>query len=101
MKKFLLFLLIAIVATATIKIDTEELQGWWDDIIGGITNFLSKLSQTAKQVYQWLVDNGYWDYIVSLVKTGATYAAIAACTSYTGQAGACTTVINILVSLLP
>ncbi len=101
MKKFLLFLLIAIAASETIKIETEELQAWWDDIWGGITNFFNRLTKKAREIYQWLVDNGYWDIIVSTAKTVGSYAAIAACTAYTGQAGLCTTVVNVLVSLIP
>ena len=101
MQKLLLVLLIAFAATATVKVETEDLQSWWDDIWGGITNFFNKLTKKAREIYQWLVDNGYWDIIVSTAKTAGSYAAIAACTAYTGQAGLCTTVVNLLVSLIP
>ena len=100
MKKFLLFLLIAIAASETIKIETEELQAWWDDIWGGITNFLSKLSKKAKEIYQWLVDNGYWQMIINYVKQYGVPAAIEFCAKKTGARDICATVINILAGLL-
>ena len=101
MKKFLLILLVAIAASATVKVETEELQAWWDDIWGGITNFFNMLTKKAREIYQWLVDHGYWDLIVNTAKTVGSYAAKTACTAYTGQAAICGTVIDILVSLIP
>ena len=100
MKKLLLVLLIAFAATATVKVETEELQSWWDDIWGGITNFLSKLSKKAKEIYQWLVDNGYWQQIIDYVKKYGVPAAIEFCAKKTGARDICATVINILAGLL-
>ena len=100
MKKLLLVLLIAFAASATVQVETGELQSWWDDIIGGITNFLSKLSKKAKEIYQWLVDNGYWQTIINYVKQYGVPAAIDFCAKKTGARDICATVINILAGLL-
>ena len=100
MKKILFFLLIAFVITTTVQEDKEDLEGWWSDLWGNFTAFLSKLTGEAKKIYKWLKDNGYWDIIVSLVKKFAVPAAITACTTYTGAYAACSIIINVLVSFI-
>ena len=76
MKRFLLLLLVAVAASVSVDFDGTELEGWWKNLWGNITAFLSKLSGEAKKIYKWLKDNGYWDIIVSLVKKFAVPAAI-------------------------
>ena len=78
MKKFLLILLIALVASSTITLDTEDLNSIWDtlkDWADKIGDFVKKLSAKAMDAYNWLKDNGYWDQLVDLVKQyGKPYA---------------------------
>ena len=100
MKKILFVLLIAFVITTTVQEDKEDLEGWWKDLWGNFTAFLSKLTGEAKKIYKWLKDNGYWDIIVSLVKKFAVPAAITACTTYTGASAACSIIINVLASFI-
>ena len=80
MKKFLAFLLIAIIACTTVEdIDLESL---W-----------KKIKNAFKKGVKWLKDKGIFDTVKNtLIKLGKQ-AAIALCAKYIGQS-TCETVVN-------
>ena len=77
MKKFLIILLIALVASATITFDAEDLNGFFNKTKGWGIKFPSilDLSGKSKDYYKWLKDHGYWDTLVEHAKEyGKPYA---------------------------
>ena len=98
MKKFLLVLLIAFVASVTVQIDHEELNSWISKQWEKLKNWVDKLTGKVKDLYNWLKDSGNLDQIMALVKAFAVPSAVALCTSLTGLAPICTEVINIMAS---
>ena len=100
MKKFLLVLLIAVAATATVQIETSELNNWFTDWLKKIGQFFKALGGKLKQVYEWLKENGYWDQIVELVKKYGVPKAIEFCTNVFHAEDLCTDIINLLASFI-
>ena len=98
MKKFLLVLLIAFVASVTVQIDHEELNSWISKQWEKLKNWVDKLTGKVKDLYNWLKDSGNLDQIMALVKAFAVPSAIALCTSLTSLGPLCAEVINIMAS---
>ena len=98
MKKFLLVLLIAFVASVTVQVDYEELNSWISKQLDKLTNWLKKLEGKVKDLYNWLKDSGKWDEIVGLVKAFAVPSAVALCTSLTSLGPLCAELIGQLAS---
>ena len=99
MNKFLLILLIAIVAASTIENYDPELEGWWSDLWDKIKNFVKSLPSKLKALYQWLKDNGYWEKLVELVKKYGIPKGIEFCKNYLDE-GLCTDLVNFIFSFL-
>ena len=78
MKKFLVILLIAIVASSTITVDTEDFNGFWKKVgnfFKKIGDVIKKLTGKLKDLYNWLKDSGVWDTVVDYAKKyGKPYA---------------------------
>ena len=86
MKKFLAFLLIAIVACEVV--DDIDLEGF----LGGLWD---KLTGAAKKAYEWLKSHGVLDQIKNALKAAGKAAAIAICSAYLDPA-ICSAVIGVL-----
>ena len=99
MNKFLIILLIAIVATTTVPA-FDDLEGFWGDFWEKVKEFIKKLPGYLKKVYQWLKDNGYWDQLVELVKKYGIPKGIEICTQYLKKEDLCTDLINFVFSFL-
>ena len=99
MKKFLLILLIALVVSAKVQLDTEDLKGILD-WLEKVYNFIKSLGGELRDLYDWLKDNGYWDQILDLVKTYGKVAAVALCTSLTGLELICSQFIGLLLTFI-
>ena len=80
MKKFLAFLLIAIVACTTVEDLTFE--SWW-----------SKIKDLFKKAVNWLKENGYYELIKSTLINLGKQAAILLCKKWFDQE-TCESVIN-------
>ena len=100
MNKFLLILLIAIVATTTVPAYDQDLEGWWGDFWDKVKEFIKKIPTYLKKVYQWLKDNGYWDQLVELVKKYGIPKGIEFCTKYLKKEELCTDIVNFVFSFL-
>ena len=98
MNKFLLVLLIAVVASATVQIDNGELKSWISKLKDKLKKFVKKLCGKLKDLYHWLKDNGFWDQIVDLAKQYAVPAAIGLCSSVTHLDGLCSEIVSKLAS---
>ena len=101
MKTLLLILLIAFAASATIKFENGDLQIIVDKAEKpiDIKDFLSKLSEKAKKLLQWLVDKNYLSSIYYYVKQKAIPAAIDFCAKKTGFRDVCSNLINQLIPI--
>ena len=99
MKKFLLILLIALAASATIQLDTGDLKFSWD-WAKKIIEFVKKLTGKLLDLYHWLKDNGYWDQIIELLKKYGKPKAIELCTQVFKNEGVCTDLIDLLFSFI-
>ena len=103
MKKFLLILLIALVASSTITLDTEDLNSIWDtlkDWADKIGDFVKKLTGKLKDAYNWLKDNGYWDLLIEYIKEYGKPYATAACDSVMPIPMVCGLLVEELFKLL-
>ena len=69
MKKFLAFLLIAIIACNTV----EDLT---------LQNILDYLKELYEKAVQWLKDNGVYDEVIAALKTLGKEAAVGVCTKW-------------------
>ena len=87
MKKFLVILLIAIIACEAIEQDLD-LESWLSDI-------WKKLTGAVKKAWNWLKGNGILDKIKTILISAGKTAAIALCSTYFTPA-VCTTVIGLL-----
>ena len=99
MKKFLLILLIALVVSAKVQLDTEDLKGFLD-WLQKIAEFISSLTGQLKELYQWLKSSQNWDKILELVKEYGKPAAVELCTSLTGLEDVCSNFIDLLLSFI-
>ena len=107
MKKFLIILLIAFVASSTITIETGELGGFFDGIVdkvkgwmNKIGDFVKKLTGKLKDAYNWLKDNGYWDLLIEYIKEYGKPYATAACDSVMPIPMVCGLLVEELFKLL-
>ena len=100
MKKFLLILLIAVASSVTVQFDGTHLENWWTDLWEKIKNFVKSIPSKLKALYDWLVENGYWQQIIELVKKYGQPKAIELCTNWTGLGELCTDIVNLLFSFL-
>ena len=85
MKKFLVILLIAIVASSTITVDTEDLNGFWKSVgkfFKKVGDVFKKLTGKLKDAYNWLKKNGVWDTIVDYAKKFGKPFAVGACEGF-------------------
>ena len=99
MKKFLLILLIALVASTTVQLETGDLNGI-ADWIQKIAAFIASLWGKLRDLYNWLKENGYWDQIIDLVKKYGKPAAVNLCASVFGDEGVCSDFIDLLLSFI-
>ncbi len=88
MKKFLVILLIAVIACETVQQDIE-LESWLGDI-------WDKITGAAKQAWDWLTSSGVMEQIKSALWSAGKAAAIALCSTYFTPA-VCSTVIGLLL----
>ena len=72
---------------------------WLTDIGKKIGRFFGNMWNSIKSKIQWLKDNGIWDKLVSLAKTGARIAVTSLCSTYLSPA-VCTPVVNAVFSLV-
>ena len=100
MKKFLLVLLIALVASATIQFDTGDLNGGILDWFKKIGQFIASLWGKLKDLYDWLKDTGYWEQILNLAKEYGKPAAVQLCASVFGDEETCSGFIDLLLSFI-
>ena len=89
MKKFIIILLIALVASSTVTIETGELNSFISKLLDKAKNWLKKLTGILKDAYNWIHDNGLWDTFVGLVKEYGKPYAISACESVCPIPSAC------------
>ena len=100
MKKFLLVLLIALVASATIQFDTGDLNGGILDWFKKIGQFIASLWGKLKDLYDWLKENGLWDQVLSLAKEYGKPKAVELCASYFWDEDTCSGLIDLLLSFI-
>jgi hypothetical protein len=88
MKKFLVILLIAVIACEAVQQDID-LESWIGDL-------WDKLTGAVKKAWDWLNSSGVMDQIKSLLWSAGKAAAIALCSTYFTPA-VCSTVIGLLL----
>ena len=94
MKKFLIILLIAIVACSTVStVEEEEFDLEKINLPNWIKNGWSKIKETVKKVVQFLKDTGLWASILNFVKKQAIAAANKLCNKHF-ENGFCVELIN-------
>ena len=87
MKKFLVLLLIAVIACAAIEQDLD-LQSW-------LSKVWKKLKGAVKKAWDWLTSNGIMDKIKSILWSTGKSAAIALCSTYFTPS-ICSTIIGLI-----
>ena len=89
MKKFLLILLIAVAASATVQIETEELN-----------KFISGIGSLISDTFGKIKEGEWWDIILEALKQFGVPYAKKYCTDLTHSETLCNTIIDYLVSLI-
>ena len=92
MRKFLLVLLIAVIACNDV-VDTLDFEDAELNIFKSIGKFFSNLWSKVKGVVQKLKDWGVWDAIVQAAKTLGKFAAKALCNKY-DSSGKCGDIVD-------
>ena len=92
MRKFLLVLLIAVIACNDV-VDTLDFEDAELNIFKSIGNFFKNLWNKVKGVVQKLKDWGVWDAIVQAAKTLGKFAAKALCNKY-DSSGKCGDIVD-------
>ena len=87
MKKFLVILLIAVIACEAVEQDFD-LESWWSKI-------WKKITGAVKKAWDWLTRSGVLAKIKSVLWSAGKAAAIALCSTYFTPA-VCSTVIGLL-----
>ena len=101
MRKLIVILLIAVIACTEVDttpkeevsdfnelldlldLDVNSVElSWLTDIGKKIGRFFGNMWNSIKSKIQWLKDNGIWDKLVSLAKTGAKIAAKSVCSAH-------------------
>ncbi len=100
MKKFLLILLIVVASSVTVEFDGSNLESWWSDLWDKIKEFVKSIPSRLKALYNWLVENGYWEQIIELVKKYGKPYATQLCTKWTGKEELCTDIVNLIFSFI-
>ena len=88
MKKFLVILLIAVIACEAVEQDFD-LESWWSKV-------WKKITGAVKKAWNWLTSSGVLNTIKSVLLSAGKAAAIALCSTYFTPA-VCSTVIGLLL----
>ena len=102
MKKFVIILLIASVASAKVTFDSEDLKSFLDKIIGGvgkIYNTIALLSSQSKEYYKWLKVNGYWDILVEHAKAYGRPYVLQECVDLIKDEFSCSELVNTILNI--
>ena len=97
MNKFLIILLIAFVASATVTIDTEDLNGFFNktkDWFQKINHIPTYLTDQSKDYYNWLKDKGYLDNLVEHTKAYGKEYALDECVGLIKDKICCSEIVN-------
>ena len=102
MKKFLIILLIALVASATVNFDTEGLNGFFNktkDWLYKINLIPKNLTDKSKEYYNWLKDNGYLDNLIEHAKEYGKPYALDECVGLIKDEFCCSELVNAISNI--
>ena len=97
MKKFLLILLIAIVASIKVEFDGTDLQSKWTDFLEKVLDFIKSLPGKLKDLYDWLKENGIREDLIELLEKYGVPPAIKFCIEKTGWTELCNAIIEKII----